>query len=302
MLVTALAACALACLVSTQPAHAQGLALTTQEAYTTDASWRLSKSSLTIKRYNTPARIALKGKDVGSSRQYTVTSSNDAVASVNGMYYDSGTLYFTVKKERVGKAVITVEDYYTGEKRTLTVACKPTNFKFYQNGFTFSKKTRYWSTWTISPSWMDDHAPDSVIKKVKSSNKAVASAAIRKSNGNVYLQVTPKGAGTAKITVTDQYKRTKTVKVKVAKGYFKANLATSSAYAHYGSKRVQINTKPGARVTLKIKNEKHTTKADKNGNARIELKNTYRKGVKFTVSFKTSKASYTKKFSVGSNS
>jgi hypothetical protein len=65
---------------------------------------------------------------------------------------------------------------------------------------------------------MDYHAPDSVIKKDRSSNKAVASAALRKSNGNVYLQVTPKEAGTAKITVTDQHKRTKTLKVKVAKG------------------------------------------------------------------------------------
>jgi hypothetical protein len=53
---------------------------------------------------------------------------------------------------------------------------------------------------------------------------------------------------------------------------------------------------------LKIDGGKHTTKASRNGDARIKLKNTYKKGVKFTVSFKTSKASYTKKFSVGSNS
>ena len=287
-----------------QSALAEGGQLAGASLLTQSEDWSLSTSAVTLKRYGDEATVKITGSGVDSYWDYDAWSSDESVASVDAMTTDSdGNPCFTVEKKGVGSTTIIVESY-EGTRQTLTVTCKPTDFKLYKYKYTFSKKAKYSSSYTISPSYEDGFKPDSNIKKAKSSKPKVASAKLVKCDGSLnYVLVIPKKPGKTKVKVTDQYKRTKTVTIVVKKNYFKAHLkAITRGYAYYGNKKVTVNTVPKAKVTFRIGSEKHTKKANKNGIATIKLKKIYKVGKKYSVTAKTKYGKAKYKSKVGSSS
>lgn len=273
-----------------------------QSYISADSSWGFSAGNVTLKRYNTPVTVRLTGA-TGSYYNYYASSSNSGIAKVSSMSSSGGTPYFTITKQGVGSTTITVRNYYTGESRTVMVNCNPTDFNLNNGNFTFSKKTKYYTRYSLSPRYADQHAPDSIIRKAKSSKPKVASVAVKRSGTYSYVVVTPKKAGKAKIRVTDQYNRAKTVVVKVKKNYFKPNLqCTSYAYAYYGNKTVSVYTVPNAKVTVTIGGKKFTGKANSDGSAKVKVSGIYKKGTKFKYTCKTPRAKVTKTATIGSNS
>ena len=268
-------------------------------ALSAQGGWTLSKGSVSMSRYDKPATVSLKG--FGGSYFYT-SSLNTSVVTASRAY-DSSARAYVVKltKTGVGKATVTVEDG-SGTARTVSVTCKPDTFKLTQGNYTFSKKCPYMARLSVSPAYVNGHASDSVLTKVKSSNSRVAKAELRTSGSYKYALVTPKKAGKAKITYTDQYNRKKVAVVTVKKNYFKPALkACTYSYSYYGTKWMTVNTLPNAKVTVKIGAEKISGRADSNGLFTRSLKNDYRVGKKYTVIAKSNGYTAKRSFAVTCN-
>ena len=162
-----------------------------------------------------------------------------------------------------------------------------------RSNFTFSKSTCKYLTYKARAK--TGKAADNAIRKVRSSKTSVATAAIKKINGVPYAVVTPKAAGKAKITCTDQYGQAKSVTITVKADYFAPNLkARSASYAYYGDRKITAYTAPNASVTLKISDETYTKKANSAGKVAFALKRYYKEGQKYQVAYKTSKAKVAK--------
>lgn len=141
---------------------------------------------------------------------------------------------------------------------------------------------------------------DSVdIKSAVSSNEKVAS--VRVTNYGI-LVVDPVGVGKAVITVTGEDSSTTKLDITVTDAYFINCLKDKSSVWNcwYGSKKLEVNSQPGAKCTLKVGKEKHSFKIGNKGYVNVKLKKLYKIGTKVTCTFKKGKYSFTSKDKISS--
>jgi hypothetical protein len=101
------------------------------------------------------------------------------------------------------------------------------------------------------------------------------------------IEIVANKPGKCVITAKDSRGRTAKLNVRVDKAWVSANLKKVSwCLIPYSSKKVYLESKPGAKVTFKIKGKKYTKKIGKKGYVYVNLKKHFKLKTKFHVAFK----------------
>ena len=231
---------------------------------------------------------------VFNSRITSVVSSNPKVCTA---YTDISDDYYSqvkLTKTGIGNAVITVtgED---GATKTCNVSCDYSPLTLSTTNVKFGKKLPYKLQYIYVTS------AESQYVSIKSSNKKVATA--KKGDAKYYgILITAKKPGKTKVTVKDNHGRTYVIKVSVDKKWPKYNLENqTNAYHYYGSDKISVYSKPGAKVTVKIKNKTYSAKIGKKGSKEIKVKNLYKLRTKMQITAKLGKDTIKKKKQVTSS-
>lgn len=237
-------------------------------------SWSLSKTSVSLKKNYDTSSIYIKG-DLDGYDIDRVESSNTSVVSAY-LWRSSSEIELT--RYKPGSATVTVyaED---GSKKTCKVKCPVAPFKLSKTTVNYTKSngdcTKYVG--------LHSSSTDSTIKSARSSNSKIAKASVKYGE----VEIVANKAGKCVITVKDNRGRTAKIKVNIAKSWVSANLKkVSLCLIPYSSKKVYLQSKPGAKVTFKIKGKKYKKTIGKKGYAYVNLKKHFKLKTKFHVSFK----------------
>lgn len=236
---------------------------------------------------------------VSDTNARSVVSSNPKVVTVA---VDSSDEYYTqlkLTKTGIGNAVITVtgED---GTTKTCNVKCSYSPLTLSTKSVKFGKKHPY-DAFNVY-----DNSKESYIVSIKNKNKKVATVKKQvwdSSADDVHsgISITAKKPGKTKITVKDNLGRTAVIKVTVDKKWPKYNLNTYTYFYHsYGSNEIRVGSKPGTKVSVKIKNKTYTTKIGKKGYKTIKIKSLYKLRTKMYLTAKRGKDTIKKKKKVTS--
>lgn len=244
--------------------------------------WTLSDASVNIEAGKSTFSIYAVDCEVASA----VSSDNNIVtAAVGKSRYGESEIILTKNGEGTATVTVTATN---GTQKTCTVNCSYAPFTLSKNTVVFDKKLSYNSYYIYTSNG------DSKIVSGTSSNSKVATAKMSYSE----VCITPVKAGKTTITVTDDKGRTANVSVVVKKSWAKANLK-SSTYASlaYGSKKMCVGSKPGAKVTVKVGGKTYSAKIGKKGYKYIKVKSLhkYKAKMKVTVKYKKLKTSFTNK-------
>jgi hypothetical protein len=195
---------------------------------------------------------------------------------VSADWYYNGSIELT--RNGPGSAIVTVYAL-DGSKKTINVSCPLAPFKLNAASVAYTKKdgncTKYVG--------MDPSSTDSTIKSASSSNSKVAKASVKSGE----IEIVANKPGKCVITAKDSRGRTAKLNVRVDKAWVSANLKKVSwCLIPYSSKKVYLESKPGAKVTFRIKGKKYTKKIGKKGYVYVNLKKHFKLKTKFHVAFK----------------
>lgn len=256
--------------------------------------WSLSQTSVSIGPGESDYYLGVFDTKITS-----VVSSNPKVCTA---YTDISDDYYSqvkLTKTGIGNAVITVtgED---GTTKTCNVKCSYSPLTLSTKNVKFGKKYPY------DVYYVYDNSKESHIVSIKNKNKKVATVKKQvwdSSADDVHsgISITAKKPGKTKITVKDNLGRTAVIKVTVDKKWPKYNLNTYTyATLSYGSNELRVSSKPGTKVSVKIKNKTYTAKIGKKGNKIIKVKSLYKLRTKMQITAKLGKNTIKKKSKVSS--
>lgn len=251
--------------------------------------WSLSQTSVSI-----GSGVSNYSLGVFDSKITSVVSSNPKVCTAYADISDDYYSQVVLTKTGIGNAAITItgED---GTTKTCNVSCSYSPFTVSTKNIKFGKKLPYYLQYVYITS------EESSVVSVKSSNKKVATAEM--GDGKYYgILITAKKPGKTKVTVKDNLGRTNVIKVSVDKKWPKYNLENrTNAYHYYGSDKISVYSKPGAKVTVKINNKTYTAKIGKSGHKDIKVKSLYKLRTKMLITAKLGKDTIKKKYKVTSS-
>ncbi len=253
-------------------------------AFAAGTKWSLSAKSIYIPKSKSEAVLTIYGmkgwpKNVYSSNAKIV----DTYFYTNDQTGNTDILLYAMSP---GQAVITVVAK-DGTKQYCTVACHMAPLTLNKKSVTFGKN----NSSDFQYVRMKKQSSKRKLVAVKSSKKSVATAKLV--YGSVYIVA--KKQGTAVVTVKDNYGFKKKIKVNVTSAWAKNNLKISSVCTvRSKDKKVDVYSKPGAVVTLKIGGMTYKKKIPKKGYAKIVLKKGFDAGRSYQVSFRYGGVKYSK--------
>ncbi len=245
--------------------------------------WSLSNTTVSLGANQSTYTIYAYDCEVSS-----VASSNKNVATayINDAY--SNETEIIIKKTGIGSAQITITAS-DGTRKICTVQCAYAPFSMSKSSLVFDKKIPY-SCYYVYP----NNYETSIVSAVSSNSKIATVTAYNYSS----VCITPKKAGKTTITVKDNLGRTTTVSVVVKKNWFKENLKYNTYVGlAYGSKKMYVSSKQGAKVTVKIDGKTYKTKIGKKGYQYIKVNKLHKLNskMKVTVEYKKNKVTLTRK-------
>ena len=249
--------------------------------------WTISDKAVTISAGNKTNYVYVYDAEVIS-----VVSSNPAAvtASIGEIYSEATEIVVT--KVGIGSSTVTVTAG-NGTKKSFSVTTEYKPFVLSKSSIVFDKKYPYDNGYAYVSG-----GETSMVSAVSSKPK-VASVKIDTRYNEVV--VTPIKAGSSTITVTDSIGRKTGIRVVVKKAWKQANLKMKTyAYLSYGNKKMNVYSKPGATVTVKIGGKTFKTKIGKSGRKTINVKKFYRYKTKYSVTAKYKKTKATVKRKVTS--
>ena len=238
------------------------------------ASWSLSKTSLTLTKNDQETTIYINGELDGYDIDRVVSSNTSVVSTYLWSY--GGEIDIT----RNGPGTATVTVYADdGSKRTCKVNCPLSPFKLAKTSVAYTKGNGDCTQYV----GLHSSSTDSTIKSASSSNSKVAKASVKYGE----VEIVANKAGSCVVTAKDNRGRTAKINVRVDKAWVSANLKKVSwCLIPYSSKKVYLESKPGAKVTFRIKGKKYTRTIGKKGYVYVNLKKHYKLNTKFHVTFK----------------
>ena len=264
-----------------------------------NARWKLSKTSIRgdvsdggFDLEISPERIS---DDGFYNNHFTGSSSNNRVVSVDYEGYSYGNMRLVYHSP--GTAVITVADKF-GKTATCSVTLTADPLKLNCSSLTFDtiageNENRVYT----DENWSND------IESASSSNRKVATVTVTNEGYYHVANVNPVGAGSAVITVTDQYGQSANVSVKVTQKYIDEsrymNALRNSSFSGtggnltYGDTTLYCNSSIASTIYTTINGKKYTAAAKGNGTYLIRGIPKLSAGSRIAVTFQKGNALYT---------
>ena len=197
---------------------------------------------------------------------FTVESSDEDIVSINGTSWNN----FNLDYNGVGVATITVSDPF-GKSESCKVSVSAYPLKLERTTVTFDTAFSYYEghVFEFIPVDVWHGYSDNIIKKVSSSNPKVVTGKINTEVSGVF--VNPVKAGSAIVTVQDQYGQTAQIRVKVTQKYIDEKKYLPDldvAYIHepeYGETKLYCLCDIEATVYATINGIKYTAKLNSDG-------------------------------------
>ena len=261
----------------------------------TDAEWSLNKTTITS-RFSEGYEVLNIITDDYWDNTYTWTSSDEKIAIVDGEG-EQGYIEF----KGVGTCKITATDKY-GKKETCTLTINPDPISFGSNKkVTFSSYGGYYDY--SDTEFRFSTKGDNYIVSASSSDAKIVKVkrVVDKSDDYIdaYIQLIPKGAGTAVITATDQYGQTAQMTVTVTQKYldeskYLEDLKEAYIWTDvvYGTTSIGCSCQISASVYTTINGTKYTGKVNEDGDYIIKIPK-LAAGKKITVVFQKGQAKST---------